>query len=132
MSAAVIHITNVKKVGPFLQIYGHQNPELLNKLNASINAYLPYLQQSGVPAQQLTVKTIYLVKTHQSYRYYRCILVESRKLRSNNNHILVDLIDYGIEVEVSPENVSWFLLLSHFVFTYTHLYYHYLILFCLS
>lgn len=98
-----LNITHVRKGGPFLQIYGHQNSQLLDKLSANINECLPYLYNANVPVQELSVKKIYLCKTNH-YQCHRCILVEPRKIR--NNIVSVELIDYGIDIEVSAENVS--------------------------
>lgn len=98
-----LNITQVRTGGPFLQIYGHQDAQLLDKLSVNINACLPYLQKTIVPVQQLKLKTIYLVKTNQ-YQYHRCILAKPKKI--TNNIVSVELIDYGIEIEVPAENVS--------------------------
>lgn len=98
----VLHVTNVAQVGPFLQIYGHKDKNLLNSLNENIQAYLPRLIETAPPSTQLDATLTYLVHNPRSNKYFRCTLID----RPQPDRVTVEFIDYGNEFDVLAENVS--------------------------
>lgn len=107
-----LHITHVTQVGPFLQIYGHKNPSLLQNLSEKILMYLPGLIEAAPATTQLILDQIYLVHNPRTNKYFRCVLLQKRQV----NRVTVEFIDYGNEYDVLEENVSWLLLLFPSVF----------------
>lgn len=98
-----LHITNVAQVGPFLQIYGHKDRNLLNNLNENIQMYLPRLIETAPEFTQMEPHQPYLVHNPRSNKYFRCTFIEQRQ----PDRVTVEFIDYGNEFDVSAENVSF-------------------------
>lgn len=98
-------VTYVKPWRGFLHIYGHKKPELLDQLNAEISAYKPFIKKIVAPNELYPnpeFDTIYLALADVPDRYDRCIVREKRP----NNKAIIDLIDYGKELEVDTTCVS--------------------------
>lgn len=99
----VLYITSVAQVGPFLQIYGHKDKNLLKCLNDNIQLYLPKLIVSAPASTPLIPNQVYLVHNPRSNKYFRCTFLEQRE----PDRVAVEFIDYGNEFEVSAQNVSF-------------------------
>lgn len=97
-----LQITNVSQVGPFLQICGHKDKNLLIGLNDNIEAYLPRLIETAPSSIQFEPHEIYLVHNPRTDKYFRCYFIEQRQ----SHRVTVEFIDYGNEFDVSAQNVS--------------------------
>lgn len=112
-----LNITNVAQVGPFLQIYGHKDRNLLNSLNNNIQLYLPRLIETAPVAQQFDPNQVYLVHNPRSNKYFRCTFIDQRQ----PDRVTVEFIDYGNEFDVLAQNVSLIVIVtvSVFIFIFT-------------
>lgn len=96
-----LNVTAVHKHGPFLRLCGHRNKDQLMHLDQHIRKCLRLVQRTGISAEQLSPKVLYLA-TPDSSQFYRCILIKQKTMSSAQ----MESIDYGIQFEVPFQNVS--------------------------
>lgn len=99
-SLTKLKITGAKKQGPYLQIFGHQNSQLLTQLNEHLSTYQSGYQQNAKSVDQLQLNGIYL--TVHGQQCYRCRYIGPKA----TGNVSVECIDYGIDIEVPVHSVS--------------------------
>lgn len=96
-----LHVTAVKKHGPFLQIIGHHDAHILEELEKNIQSHLavfkPAVSKLVCPLQY---NTVYLA--NNGGKLYRSVLMKQKHAQSAT----MAFVDYGIEQEVAVQNVS--------------------------
>lgn len=96
-----LHVTAVKKHGPFLQIIGHHDAHILEELEQNIQNHLPVFRPTvSKLVCPLQYNTVYLA--NNGGKLYRSVLLKQKHAQS----ALMVFVDYGIEQEVAVPNVS--------------------------
>lgn len=120
-----LSITHVDKFKGFLVIYGHKKPELLQHLQALIDAFKPNHASCEQSMSHIEFDTMYLAYNSKLRKYHRCFVIEKRP----NNKVVIDLMDYGTEYEVAAECVRVYGFFRHDFILYNIGYYFHIFYF---